>query len=337
MNVPWRFILALPLGVLFGILTFILFLYTQLGIPTHRSQWIYDISQKKERLAGQIPGPKLLIVAGSSGLFSINAQEIEQETHYPTINMATHAGLSLDYRLYRIEKTARPGDTVLLACEYEFYEDGFGEYSEINDDYILARDPEYFHNMSLLDKIHMATRIGFKRLQLGWRNRRHPEKVRPPSIPYSPYTPITPGIDCLDENGDEVFNLRATRPPPSAAALERPIPILVNGLSSDHTSGFRTLAAFLEWAKAHQIKVLASFPAAVRESAYDGPKAQQAIATITRFYAAHGVPVIGSTDEVLFPADQFYDTMYHLTHEAALQRTEHLIPELAPYLHPNPQ
>ena len=335
MSIPWRFIIALPLGLLLGIATFIVFLDTQLGVPTHQSQWISDISQKKERLASQIPGPKLLIVAGSSGLFSINAQLIEQETHYSTINMATHAGLSLDYRLYRIEKVARPGDTVLLACEYEFFEDGFGEYSEINDDYILARDPEYFRRMSLLDTIHMATRIEFKRLQLGWRNRRHAEKLRPPSIPYSPYTPITPGIDCLDENGDEVFNLTATRPPPSAPALERPIPILVNGLPSDNTSGFRTLAAFLDWAKAHQITVLASFPAAVRQGAYNSSTARQAIETITHFYTAHGVPVIGSADEVMLPADQFYDTMYHLTHEAALQRTEHLIPELAPYLHPN--
>ncbi len=36
----------------------------------------------------------------------------------------------------------------------------------------------------------------------------------------------------------------------------------------------------------------------------------------------------------MLPIDQFYDTIYHLTYEAALQRTERLIPELKPYLHP---
>ena len=117
MKVPWRFILGLLAGLVLAIAVFLGFLYSQLGVPTHQSQWIFDISQKKERLASEITTPKLLIVAGSSALFSINAKIISEQTGFPAINMGNHAGLALDYRLYRIRKIARPGDKILIASE----------------------------------------------------------------------------------------------------------------------------------------------------------------------------------------------------------------------------
>ena len=336
MSIPLRFIVGLAAGLLLAVSVFVAFLYTQLGVPTHMSEWIFDISQKKERLAAQVSGPRLLLVAGSSALFSFNAELIEKETGYPTINMGTHAGLCLDYRLYRIRKIARPGDIVLIACEYEFYENGIANYSEWNDDYVLARDPDYFYQMPLLDKIDMATRIDFKRLQTGWRRRDVHYHERPlGGPPYSVYTPIVPGIDCLDDHGDEVFNTSAARAPSKLGGGERLVPTLVDGLPSTDTLGFNLLAAFFRWAQANRVTVLATFPAITHQPVYDQPKGKQAIQTITRFYADHGVPVIGTAEEAMLPSDQFFDTMYHLTHEAALTRTERFIPELRSYLHPS--
>jgi hypothetical protein len=334
MTVSWRYILALPLGLLLGIGVFTGFLYSQLGIPTASSQWISDMTQKKERLAENIPGPRLLVVAGSGALFGINAQLIQQQTGVPTINMATHAGIFLDYHLYRIEKIARPGDTILLACEYEFYANRYN--SETADDYFLARDPDYFRQMSLLDKIDLAIRVPYKRFQEGWKNHRTGLYLPPPiTPPYSPYTPIVPGIDCLDDNGDELFNTRATQPAPKPA-MRKPNGLLCDGTLTENTNGFKSLAAFIQWAHVRHITVLATFPNIVRQPDYDGPNAQKAIATITHFYTAHGVPVVGTAQEAMLPIGEFYDTVYHLTHEAALQRTQRLIPELQPYLHSSP-
>jgi len=334
MKIPWSFILALFLGFILGIVLFIGFLYTELGIPTHQSQWIYDITQKKERIANAIPGPKLLITAGSSTLFSINAALIEQETGFPAVNMGTHAGLCIDYRLYRIKKVAKPGDVVLMALEYEYYSNGAETHEQWNDDYVLSRDPDYFRQVPLTEKIAMATRVGFNRLQKGWDDHFHPDNhPRPPGPPpYSAYSPITPGIDCLDDHGDQVFNPVAARPPHKPIAFDRRIPMLVNGQPDADTDGFHVIADFIAWAHANHITVLATFPTCIKQPEYDLPKEHETIKTITDFYQAHGVPVIGTADEVMLPPDQFYDTMYHLTHEAALQRTERLIPELKPYL-----
>ena len=329
MSVPKRFLVGLALGLALGVGSFVAFLYTQLGVPTENTQWAHDISRVKESYAAHISGQRLFVVAGSSALFGVNAQLIQQQTGCPTVNMGTHAALSLDYRFSRLKKVARPGDIVLLALEYESYTDRFPLHSDISDDYILARDPEYFHAMSFLSKIDMATRVPFARLQKGWKNWRSPPHQRAGNP--SAYSPISPGIDCVDENGDEVYNMAAKRPTPPPA-MYTPIEVLDKGLTTESTDGFRIISEFLLWARAHHLTVLATFPAVIDQPQYHEANAREAIQTITHFYATRHVPLIGTAEENMLPFDQFFDTVYHMTHEAALARTSRLIGELRPSL-----
>jgi len=55
-------------------------------------------------------------------------------------------------------------------------------------------------------------------------------------------------------------------------------------------------------------------------------------AEIERFFAGLGVPVIGQYDDSLLPKDQFLDTIYHLTEEAARARTQKLAAKLKSYI-----
>jgi hypothetical protein len=329
MRVPWRFLLGLVLGCTAGIAFFVGAISRQLGVPTASSQWIADVTREQLRLAGQSTGPRLLVVSGSSGLFGINAAEIERVTGYPTFNLGTHAALSLGYRLDRLKQIARPGDTILFAWEYEHYT-GEEESPEIEYDYVIARDPAYFRALPLTSKIAWATRLPLKRLQKGWSNERHPEKVRPPSQPYSPYTPITAGIDCLDDHGDEVFNT------PAQQKLDVPFTgtgVLVNGLSPDAARSFDELARFIDWAHDRHITVLATFPALLWDPRYETPVGDATIRHVLDFYISHGVPVVGTAQEAMLHSRRdFLDTFYHLTHDAAVRRTDQLIPELRPYL-----
>jgi len=330
MRIPWSYLVALVGGFVLSIGFFIGALYTQLGVPTHQSQWIFDLAQKQERLAARIPGPRLFIVAGSSALFGINAQFIEKETGFPTINLGTHAGILMQYRLDHLKKVVRPGDLVLMAWEYEHYVNGYTYSAEYTYDYILARDPAYFRQMSISDKIAMATRIAFKRLQKGWSNLRHPEISAPPSVPYSPYTPITPGIDCLDDHGDEIFNMAATRPQKKSYGVS---PVLEQGLPAGSSDSFDELADFIAWAHARHITVLATYPQVYWDPTYDQPPAQKVFETVREFYVSRGVPFVGTVEtSAMRSPDDMYDAFYHPTHEGAIKRTERLIPQLRPYL-----
>ena len=327
MRVPLQFLLGLVCGLLLGISVFVALLYSQLGIPTYSSSWAYDISQKKEALAAAISGPRLLLVGGSGVTFGLNAEEIERETGHRTVNMGTHAGLGLDYILDRTEKIARPGDTVLLAIEYELYTKPFG--SEPHDDYILARDPAYFRQMSLVDKIDMATRISFKRIQKGCAIRRKPES------PPRPHPPYTNGASYIDSFGDETGNAAADRPL-AGPEMEEVTGCLINGLASDHAVGFDKIREFVQWAREHHVTVLATFPNLMHRTQYDGPNAVQAIKVIADFYTSQGVPVVGTAQAAILPPDEFFDTPYHLMHDAAMARTDRLVPDLKPYLHATP-
>jgi hypothetical protein len=326
MTIPRRFFLGMIPGFLLAVIVFVGLLYTQLGVPTASSQWIFSLYQKKDLLAAKAQGSRLLVVAGSSGLFGINAQLIQQETGCPAINMSTHAGLGPEYVLYRVEEIARPGDTVLLALEYEHYS---RLWSDLSDDFILAHDPQFFHRIPFFEKIKIATRIPFQRLQQGWSPRHISEQINLPF--HSPYSPITSDVDCLDENGDEIFNPQAAQPSPSAD-MRAPIAAFTNETLSATSGGFVVLTQFIKWARTHQITVFATFPNIVYLPDYDRPDIQKRIATITQFYDSEHVPIIGTAREAMLPLNQFFDTKYHLTHEAALKRTQRLVSKLRPYL-----
>lgn len=319
MSVPWRFLVALVAGFALGIVAFVGALCSQLGVATESSHWTYALLHRKQELAAQMTGPRLLILSGSAGLFGINAQLIQQQTGYPTMNMAVHVGLGLDYQLYYIRETARAGDTVFLPLEYALYSTSYD--NEAHDDFVLARDPGYFHQLPWPETISMATRIRFVRLQIGWRDKRHPEKTRA----HQPYE------DTIDNNGDYLNNMAVDRQPNSPLMLLKAEELL-DWNAGNHSGAFAKLRDFIAWAKTHQVRVLAGFPNLIARPEYDGPAAEQAIQAITDFYKSEGVPVIGNAREVMLPPEQFFNMSYHPTHEAALERTKRLIPELEPYL-----
>ncbi len=321
MRVPLHFILGLTAGLVLGIVVFLALVDAQLGVPTNSSKWAYDIAQKKREIAAAIPGPRLLLSGGSNVTFGLSAQTIESETGMKTVNMGTHAGWDADYQKHWIEQTARPGDTVLLAIEYQLYVDRIG--SEVHDDYILARDPDYFRQMPLLEKIDLATRLSWKRLQKGLNIRRHGEASPRPHPPY------TDGASFIDAYGDETGNTTVDQSNPDIEEIVKP---LINGITSSDGEGFGEVRRFIAWAKAHDVTVLATFPNVEHRPEYDGANAREAIRTITDFYAAQGVPVIGTAQEAMYAPDQFFELPYHLTHDAAIVRTKKLVPELMPYL-----
>ncbi|MDB5171251.1 MAG: hypothetical protein JWN51_24 [Phycisphaerales bacterium] len=88
--------------------------------------WINFMCRQKEvmldRRAAQ--GHRLIIVGGSNALFGIDGELIERKLHVPTVNYGLHAGLPLNYMLFRVSKKMQPGDTILLDPEYDLWSDG---------------------------------------------------------------------------------------------------------------------------------------------------------------------------------------------------------------------
>ena len=92
------------------------------------------------------------------------------------------------------------------------------------------------------------------------------------------------------------------------------------------------IQAFCRWADTNHVRVLATFPNLCDQPEYHNRTAEKVAQTIKDSFARLDVPMIGEYTNSLLPPDQFFDTYYHLTQEAALERTRRLAILLKPCL-----
>ena len=321
MKTSWKFFAEFMAGFLIVLGFYAAVFYLNLGVPTASSQWCYEIYEKKRLAAEKITSPKLLLVGGSGALFGLNARKIQVETGFPTINFGTHAGLRINYILSQARQVARPGDTVLLCLEYELYTYGRNSMDDSLVDYIVSRDPTYFYDLPLAIKWSVFMAISDERLWYGLKNRRQPDRYLGTGAYDSKY---------INDWGDLTYHPKNSQQTNAVLAF-RWKETLSEDLS-DHPAGFDSIASFCEWARTNHIRVLATFPNIYQRPEFYLPPAQRTAKTIGNFFEGLDIPMLGDYTEAVLPLDQFYDTIYHLTDEASLTRTQQLLKHLAPYL-----
>jgi hypothetical protein len=219
-----------------------------------------------------------------------------------------------------VKTEARPGDTVLLILEYELYTPN--QRSDVWLDYLIARDPPYFHSLSLIDQWDVFMLTPEDRLIRGLKGRINPRR----------YADHKPGggaynADYIDEWGDQTFHPRSA----ASAQIERR-PSRLAFAMPDPPAGFALILSFCHWAEEHHVRVLATFPNLLDQPELHTDIARRNSERIASFYKQLNVPVIGAYTDVLLPPDQFFDTVYHLTDVAALARTDRLAEKLKPFL-----
>lgn len=328
MKIRRSFFIALPLGLLLaGAIYFGLF-FLQLGVPTAQWAWLHEIIALKQNAANAITKPKLLIVAGSSALYGINAEEIERQTGFPTVNFGTNAALGPAYTLHITKQICRPGDTVLLAFEYEPYlmGDATGAVAdELFIHYVLGNDRDYVRSLGFSRQLKLALLTPATRLWNGV---------------LAVFMKPKPGAAAMEmtrqmladitSHGDQIGALPSKRPAtfPTRTIVSHP---LAYGLP-DAPPGFPPIREFCEWARARNITVLATFPNICHRPEYDLPAAQKAPRQLREFYTSLGVPVLGDAAEAMLPEEKIFDSLYHPMREFALERTRRLLVHLAPFL-----
>ena len=80
-----------------------------------------DALRLKQDYAAGIDRPKLVIIAGSNGLFSHRCEVMEPIVGTPCVNGSITAELGLAYMLELGQRLVKPGDTVLMPLEYTLY------------------------------------------------------------------------------------------------------------------------------------------------------------------------------------------------------------------------
>lgn len=163
---PLKYLLSVALtGFLAAFLHLTLFFY-QLGAPIKAEYWLYESAIVKRMIADSIKEPKLVVLGGSNALFGINSTMLENALGIPTVNLALHASLSIDYLLQESRKVLQPHDHILLSLEYVLYARK-SPYSLWFTNQIMTWDTAYFWDLSIEDKGSFVRSVPLNRLIAG--------------------------------------------------------------------------------------------------------------------------------------------------------------------------
>lgn len=307
-----RFFLGVLLGCLgFGIV-WVALVAGQLGRPFVNNLWVEGAYAKKLARAASLPEPKLVVVAGSGAMFGIDSPQLEQAFGRPVVNLGVNAGILSPYLLIYARQAVKPGDWVLLPLEYPLYHDRF-EVNQVYLEYWLSHPVIYGLNPWRLVKLLAVTPL--ERVVQGYRG-----------VPKGFQVAGLYGAQHLDERGDQTLSRREARSPDLFAGAVHS-PVQHYGAQATTLNGsWKLWQAFArDVEKAGGCAVFVP-PAMLDRQAYHADPVERAFYEgLPAEARAHGLNYLGRPLDFLYPADDFFDTNYHLTAEARQRHTARLI------------
>lgn len=270
------------------------------------SQMIHQwMTQKNEAVKNlRKKNSRIVFVSGSNALFGVNAKMIEEKTGIPTLNYASHAGLST-YFFYDAKRILKPNDIVFLPLEYDYYDDSY----EINClpstliEYVIAYDNEYFKQLPIKSKLKVLIYL-----------------VRLDSV-----IAIGKTIDRkyeLNSRGDVLYGINLDK---NYAKKAKPEKINVKKLSKNYKKW--ELYEFIQWCKLNHIRVYAFAP-----NLYHQPiaskKEQESFKQIKKFYNLAGVKFIGNFEDGFFDLKYMLNSNNHLNAEGRKIRSNYFIQKI---------
>lgn len=331
---PGRYLLEMAATVaLLGGLYTLMFLY-QLGAPVAAEYWVYEAKVAKLHVASRIKERKLVVLGGSSALFSIDSRRLEEATGLPTVNLAIHAGLWLPYVFDYAKPVLASGDVVILMLEYPYYGSPNPAASWFAGN-VMAWDAPYVRNLGWLERLRLLLSVPAKRVANGVvaelyesrLRRTHGRLVRDPADILREAEKIWEGklyrersfgyaFQNMNERGD-IQNNRGTTYAPHPE--RRP---------AYARDAVETIRAFADYCAARGITLLIAWPAAMRVPDLQDPAAQTVLAEVADGLRRMGLRVLGSPGDFFAERRYFFNTIYHSNEEGRQIVTGKLVEEL---------
>lgn len=270
-------------------------------------------AQAKYDALEALPGKRLVFIGGSAVHKGINTAMVSEATGRQTANLGTFAALGPELMLWNARTRLRPGDTVVLAFEYDLFWHNRPTAAEI--DYVIGCARDYADSLSVLDQMKFALGAELQRPFIAKHRSTTDEVVRQK--------------ERINGHGDaRLIPLNFEQLTPAELerlALYKPLAIRFDRESRD----VRAIVRFVEWARANNIAVIATWPNTLYFDAY---RNDPTLPRIAAFYTSLGVPMVGTPQQAMVPLDQLHNTQYHLNEQGILNRTERLIQSLRPVL-----
>ena len=272
--------------------------------PNPEGVWISHLLTVKEKAYKESLGPQLLLIAGSSGLLGFDSQLFTKLTGRHAVNFGLHAGLGIPYILSRAERLLKPGDTAILAFEYELYS---SNRETTVKRFVSFYDREYIYTTNISDWSDFLLGYGLVEFTYAFFRRVAPMDMG------SGYS------FNLTHSGDFVDNTVETSSPEA---------VISSGVFSRaplNTVTFNLLKQFAERCKERDITVLITYPPIHRRNEYvQRDDYQNYLHIMESALRSVGDGLIGSFENSELETLEMYDHRYHLTSDGRRRYTSQL-------------
>lgn len=279
--------------------------------------YIAEVMKLKSQAAKSITKPKIVIVSGSGGFFSISCETITQTIKAPCVNAALPIEVGLPGILRFAETIAQPGDVLLMPMEYAMYYvsqfSGVAEKPEKPSSLIERMMNSDFHRLFRVDLAYVFFSLAENALAAA--------DYRPYSID-ALFTPI----------GDRKGHTKADGQRFAEKVAKEPIYEMKYQNGGVMTEGFvYHMGQFLDWARANNVKAIATL-----QPAFDDWEIPEAwIKNIASFYEKNGAVFVRPENLYHFPRSDFYDGSPHLNEETQKRHSVQVAKDIAPFLPPS--
>jgi hypothetical protein len=279
-------------------------------IPAQRSTYLEASTIKHRRLESLRP-PRMILVGGSNLAFGVDSGLIQRVVQKPVVNMGLHGAIGIPALLAEVEPYIQKGDIVVVSIEYELFFRDEGLTPELCTMAGLQRDVR--RSLGPLRAAQCATWDAVKAIQnaLEFHIRRAAGPILPPSAVYS--------IEGFDSYGDNVAHLKIRR----EVAKVRTTPSSINMETPDEKL-VGELEGFASRMIARGATVVIVPPAYSRDSYLPREKSIDALERELHRRMPQGVVFLLKPAEFAYPETDFFDTDYHLTGPARIDRSQRL-------------
>jgi len=279
-----------------------------------------ELIETKLTRGASIEGRKLVIIAGSNGLYSHRCETMEPLLRIPCVNAGVVVGIGLDYLFERWEKLLHPGDIVYLPMEEAQYTRTYQATSVGPDAAIMFR-----HDWTTLFALSPGRVMG---AAFSFHPRAALMSLIEIALVWSAFQdPRAADVGTTNAWGDHVGHT-ADLGRANAAHLATMMPFHQPAAAIASGDGTAMIRDFIAWATARGVIVVGGLPADYASS----PMPDAARDAIRSVYTAAGARFIDLRDR--YPPSAFFDTPDHLNEDAQIKHSQAVAAALAVTLAP---
>jgi hypothetical protein len=300
--------------------TYSLYLYFVSSLIENPKETTHSYKEYILRKTSEIP--RIIVDSGSNSQHGINSQILSERFGLPVINVSDNASYPLTYKLSRLEKFTKSGDTLILPLEWAYY----GKQSILPETFakeIFIRLAFYYWDVSLLDKFTILNSIPVNMVLDGLFNNRTAWGRKDEEMFWDALELRAHKSPSGDVPSDQTFKEDKFSNESTCADY------IFEKLSQNNftiTDAFYDSIKRIKSLQGNGVNVIVTWPAVVGQDCYEQYQDDfnNFYDQATALYKEEGIPFVGDANDSYFDKNFIRDTHYHLNNVARDVRTKRL-------------